>query len=306
MIAPIEVAPASSPGQIKVTRVTQMARKQLVFRLTDGAGQSQNLKEEVQNVPAEVADWFPQQQAVGSLVKIRLRNAPPAGSGLYGPFTLDVEGEILDQSTNRGFVSFQLNADDLRQVGIFECYIERYLPNGAQPGVLDDGWRIDTWPLLLAIEPTAMGLLNGGGAKGPLLIPEVRLAMLDVSDQNDGAPFSNLLDDTEFTDLDIVFAQQRVVQLWNETPPPITFYTTQNFPYRYNWLECTVGHLLLASAQRYRKNRLAYQAGGIAIDDQSKAEEYQTIGQEKIDRFREWMRNEKYRINMNSCWATGL
>jgi hypothetical protein len=304
MISPIEVAPASAPGQIKVTRVTQQARKQLVFQLTDDSGKALDLKAEVENPPAEVADWFPQKQAEGGYVKVRLRSQAP-GSVLSGGPAFDIEGTILDQEAHRGFVEFQLETGDTPTAGIYECYIERYIPNGDQPNQAGDGWRIDTWPMLLAVEPTAMGLLNEH-VNGPLLIPEVRLALLDVDNQNDGAPFSSLLDDTEFTDVDIIFAQRRVVQKWNETPPPVSLYTTNNFPYRYHWLEATTGHLLLMSASRYRRNRLAYQAGGVAIDDQSKADEYERAGQIKLQQFDEWMRNEKYRINMDRCWGVGL
>ena len=300
MISPIEVSPASVPGDIKIIRVTQGARKQVVFRLTHDRGEAVDLHVEVENPPANEPDWSPQSSAVGSNVGIRLRSQQPTWGGeLMGAFQLDVEGEILNQAESRGFVSFLLQAEHLNRVGIFELYVERYVKDGG------DGQRIDTWPVLLAVEPTAMGLLNIRG-RGPLLIPEIRLALLDVDNGTDGAPFSNLLDDTEFTDIDIVFAQRRVVQLWNETPPTVGTYSTQNFPYRYHWLECTVGHLLMMSANRYSRNRLAYQAGGIAIDDQSKAKEYMELGNHKVMEFKEWMRNEKYRLNMESCWATGL
>lgn len=299
MITPVEVTPASTPGQIKLVRMTFGARKQLVFRLTDDRGQAVKLDEEITNPPAEAADWSPQAQANGANAKIRMRQARSYWGQLAGSFRLNLEGAILDQSEHRGFVSFQLEAKHIPRVGIYEAFIERYIDDG------NDGIRIDTWPVLLAIEPTAMGLLDGSD-RGPLLIPEVRLAMLDLGGQDNGAPFSNLLDDTEFTDVDIIFAQRRVVQLWNETPPPVGSYTPQNFPYRYHWLEATVGHLLLMSAQRYSRNRLAYQAGGIAIDDQSKANEYAQMGQEKIDRFLHWMRNEKARINISHTWAVGI
>lgn len=319
MISPIEISPSSTPGQIKVVRVTQNARKQLVFNLTDDSGKSVDLKAEVQNPPAALPNWSPQRDATGFNVKVRFRigqlntnsgrgipsdlslaalnpNIIQQREALMGTFKLDIGGEILDQKEHRGFVSFQLENSDTPKAGIFEGFIERYVENG------DVGWTVDTWPVLLAIEPPAMQLLDNNGS-GPLLIPEVRLALLDVDNQSDGAPFSNLLDDTEFTDLDIVYAQRRVVQLWNETPPPVCQFSTQNFPYRYWWLEGTCGHLLKMSAARYRRNRLAYQAGGIAIDDQSKADEYETVGQRKLDSFMGWMQTEKYRINMERTWS---
>lgn len=303
MISPIEVSPASQPGFVKMVRVTQNARKQLVFKLTDDRGTPINLREEVETPPGTVPNWTPEPQAQGANVRVRLRTQR-ASTDFGGSLSLDIEGTILDQDEHRGFVQFELTTSDTPIAGIYEIYIERYIPNGQQTSQ-NDGIRVDTWPALMAVEPTSLGLLNTN-VKGPLLLPEIRLAMLDIDSQNDGAPFSNLLDDTEFQDIDLVFAQRRVVQLWNETPPPIDQYTPGNFPYRYWWLEATVGHLLLMSAQRYRKNRLAYQAGGVAIDDQSKADEYQRIGREKIDRFMGWMQTEKYRLNMNRTWSTGI
>jgi hypothetical protein len=293
MIAPIEVSPSSMPGHIKVIRVSKGARKQIVFCLTDDSGQPVDLKKEVQNPPADAADFSPQAAATGSNVKVRMRTE---SGELNGSSRFDLEGKILDQTASRGFVEFILTNNDTKIAGIFEAYIERYV---------DGDNIVDTWPLLIAIEPAAMSLLDANPS-GPLLIPEIRLALYDTDNQTDGAPFSNLLDDTEFSDLDIIFAMRRVVQLWNETPPPVSFYTPQNFPYRYWWLKATCAELMLMSASRYRRNRLAYNAGGVSIDDQSKSDEYETIGRTSLKEFMDWMRAEKYRINMELVWATGL
>jgi hypothetical protein len=294
MISPIEVSPSSAPGQIKVIRVSQNARKQIVFNLTDDSGQSVDLKAEVENPPAPDADFTPQAAATGSNVGIRLLSA---SSVLTDNGRINLEGTILDQEEHRGFVEFTLPTQDTTRPGIYELYIERYIKGGE--------YTSDTWPVLLAIEPPAMALLDDCPI-GPLLIPEVRLALYDLDNQTDGAPFSNLLDDTEFQDVDIVFAMRRAVQLWNETPPPVVRYTPNNFPYRYWWLQATCAELLIMSARRYRRNRLAYQAGGIAIDDQSKANEYEQVGRQVMQDFMEWMRTEKYRINMNVTWGTGI
>lgn len=291
MIAPIEVSPASAPGQVKVIRVSQNARKQVVFRLTDDSGKAVDLKQEVQNPPASDPDFSPQAAATGANVHVRIGTV--SGGELGGTLPV-IEGKILDQTDHQGFVEFLLETTYTCRAGVYDLAIERYV---------DGEYVTDRWPVLLIIEPPAMQLLNGSG---PLLIPEVRLALLDQDNQTDGAPFSNLLDDVEFQDTEIVFAMRRVVQKWNETPPPVALYSPMNFPYRYWWLKATVGELLIMGAARYRRNRLAYQAGGIAIDDQSKADEYEQIGRLNLQEFDEWMRNEKYRININNCWSTGL
>lgn len=295
MIAPIEVAPASSPGQIKVVRVTQGARKQIVFKLTDDSGQAVDLNSEVENPPAAVADWFPKKQATEGYVKVALRIK---GGGLYGNNALNLSCTVLDQSEHRGFISCQMENEHTTAPGIFEGYIDRYIDTGTAT------YSIDMWPVLVIVESPALDLL--ANTRGPLLIPEVRMALLDIDNQNDGAPFSSLLDDTEFTDLDIVYAQRRVIQLWNETPPPVSTYTPNNFPYRYWWLKGTVGHLLRMSAARYRRNQLNYSAGGVSIQDQAKADEYEKVGQMELQEFKEWMMREKYRINMDRCSSIGI
>lgn len=291
-IAPIEISQGYQPSQVKTVVVSHRARKQVVFKLTDDSGKPVKLDEEVENPPAAAPDWLPSKSATGANVALWLRSTPQ--SSLYGQYNLNLQGEILDQSTDRGFCSFQLTEDQTGQAGIFEAWIEREVPGPT---------RIDTWPVLLQIQPPTLELLTGNG---PLTIPEIRLALLDVASQDDGAPFSNLLDDVEFQDLDIVYAMRRIVQKWNETPPPVGVYTPMNFPYRYYWTIGTCGLLLMSSAERYRKNALAYQAGGISIRDQDKSQAYMQAAHLKMQEFDEWMRREKYRLNMNRVWGVGL
>ncbi len=291
-IAPIEVSQGYEPAQVKTVVVTHRARKQVVFKLTDDSGKPVKLDAEVENPPACSPDWTPSKSATGANVALWLRSSPR--SSLHGTYNLNVQGEILDQSTHRGFCSFLLEEDQTNPAGIFEAWIEREVPGPT---------RVDTWPVLLQIQPPTLELLTGSG---PLTIPEIRLALLDVASQSDGAPFSNLLDDVEFQDLDIVYAMRRIVQKWNETPPPVACYTPMNFPYRYHWTIGACSLLLMSSAERYRKNSLAYQAGGVAIRDQDKAQAYMQAAQLKMQEFDLWMRREKARMNMNRAWGTGL
>jgi hypothetical protein len=68
----------------------------------------------------------------------------------------------------------------------------------------------------------------------------------------------------------------------------------------------TTAILLRMSAARYRRNALQYQAGGVAINDQSKANEYEEVAAQRMSEFMDWMRQEKTRLNAERCWGVGL
>jgi hypothetical protein len=42
------------------------------------------------------------------------------------------------------------------------------------------------------------------------------------------------------------------------------------------------------------------------VDDQSKAQEYEETSLQRMAEFKEWMMNEKVRINMGYCWGRSL
>lgn len=286
MISPIEIAPPSSVGLTKTVRVPAGARKQLVFKLTNADGQVIDLREEVENPPAPIGDFSPERSAVGSNVTVRLRSKT---GDLYGSTNFDIEGEILPET---GFVAFILTGIHTARAGIYEATIGRFSGDSL----------VDAWPMYILVEPNAFQALSGAG---PLTIPEIRLGLLDINNAvNSGAPFSNLLDDVEFSDSEIIFAMRRVIDLWNETPPPVQRYSVTTFPFRYNWLQGTVGELLLMGAARYRRNRLDYSAGGVTINDQSKADEYEGAGRAKLQEFNIWMTRYKLSINMSKCWVS--
>lgn len=134
---------------------------------------------------------------------------------------------------------------------------------------------------------------------GPPSIAEIRLHLRDSSPAE-----SYLLENLMFDDAEIALAIARPVQYWNEIPPPLgTGYNTQNFPFRYHWLEGICANLFLMVAEQYRRNQLSYQAGGIAVDDQNKEGSYERAGQTRWQAYREWVRATKASINLESCYG---
>lgn len=287
MITPIEITPSAVGKPVKVTRLPATSRKQLVFKLTNAEGKPVDLKEEVPNPPASTPQFGQQPPAQGTNVTIKLRSRE---GDLYGPVAFDITGTLLDE---KGFVQFLLDENHTQRAGVYPSEIGRFAGD----------YLVDSWQVLVVIEPSVFQSLVG---TGPITIPEIRLALLDSNDDTDGAPFNNLLTDVEFSDVEIANAIRRVVDMWNDTPPTVAYFTPATFPYRYYWIVGTSAILLRAAAARYRRNRLDYSAGGVSINDQSKAEEYEVISAERMREFKEWMMNEKVRINMGYCWGVGL
>lgn len=135
---------------------------------------------------------------------------------------------------------------------------------------------------------------------GPPSIAEIRLHLRDSSPAE-----SFLLDNLMFDDAEIALAISRPVQYWNEVPPPLNqTYTTQNFPFRYHWLEGICANLFFMVAEQFRRNQLPYTAGGVSVDDQNKEANYERAGQMRWQAYKEWVRATKAAINLEGCWGS--
>ena len=125
----------------------------------------------------------------------------------------------------------------------------------------------------------------------------------------DRVPADNfLLDDLEWTDNEIMFAIRRPIDYWNDMPPDVSQFTAgeatpASFPYRYYWMEGIVGELLRMASMNLIRNRMPVSAGGIQTDDKIRADAYLKISEEFLSRFREWVVQKKYEINIHNCWG---
>lgn len=134
---------------------------------------------------------------------------------------------------------------------------------------------------------------------GPPSIAEIRLHLRDSSPAE-----SYLLEHVMFDDAEIALAITRPVMYWNEVPPPLDVtYNTQNFPFRYHWLEGICANLFMMVAEQYRRNQLSYSAAGMSVDDQNKEGSYERAGQARWQAYREWVRATKASINLESCYG---
>ncbi len=285
MIEPIELTPGSDVSLFKVVRVPQGGRKQIVFRLTDETGKPIKLKEEPANLPAEPPEFEGSKplSALNTSIKLIARDE-------YGDHRrpIEVDGKILEGDCS--LVEFNLDMTKTQILGVFRCEVGRFAGDSL----------VDTWPCYLEIAPTLFQSTSCRKA-GPLTIPELRLELRDnrVGDVS-------LLDSLQFEDVEILHAIRSVIELWNETPPSVTRFTTANFPYRRYWRKGAIAELYKMAAHAYRRNALAYSAGGISIDDQNKSKEYEEIGEMLSQEFTTWMRAEKRQLNMRRAWRSGL
>jgi len=131
-------------------------------------------------------------------------------------------------------------------------------------------------------------------------IAEIRLGMRDLSAQD-----NFLLDDVEYTNSEIAWAIRRPIEYWNESPPVLRrhVYSPANFPFRYEWLNAVKGELMVIASARYLRNHLPYQAAGLTVNDQDKYKQYQALGQNYIDGWKQWCMIKKKSINFQSCFG---
>ena len=191
----------------------------------------------------------------------------------------------VTDATN-GKVEFTLSSNNTNRPGIYDSVL--YVEDG-------DGNILANTAYWLLVNKNLMD----SSVKGPISIAEVRLFLRDNNrDKN------LLLNDYEYGDNEIVAAIMMPVNEFNETAPPRTNYNAGNFPYRYHWIKATAGYLLESAANRFERNRLAYKADDVTIDDQAKAETYLGIASRYLDEWKTFIREEKYKMNISRGWGS--
>lgn len=142
-----------------------------------------------------------------------------------------------------------------------------------------------------------MGQINGNDTF--LVENDIRFWLRDNEPE-----LNTLLDDYEFSPEEIRQALTYAQDYWNETPPYIGNMDYDRTPFRFQLLQGTVGNLLFMAANRYRRNHLQYQAGGLAVDDNNKAQEYDAAGARLWEQYKQWVRMNKRTINAQNGFAT--
>lgn len=133
---------------------------------------------------------------------------------------------------------------------------------------------------------------------GPPTLNEIRMEILDT-----GAADNVFLGDVEFSDGQIIDAIKKPIQYWNEVPPPVVYFTTHNFPFRYHWRLGIIANLYVTAAAHYRRNDSQISAGGVDLADKRKERQYLAAAQMHTQEFREWVRLKKRELNASRSYG---
>lgn len=220
-------------------------------------------------------------------VVMRIKEQVALGIGNYGP--LQVPATVKTAAT--GIVTVAMTANLTQLPGVY--YGEMALIDTSNPNVSTKMIFSNTFSVI--ISRSTFGSSVPGG---PPSIAEIRLHLRDSAPGE-----SYLLDHLMFDDAEIALAITRPIQYWNEIPPPIATFTTQDFPYRYHWLEGICANLFFMVAEQFRRNQLSYSAAGIALDDQNKEPNYERAGQMRWQSYREWVRAQKASLNLEGGYG---
>tara|TARA_B100000700_G_C14975832_1_gene823841 strand:- start:335 stop:1195 length:861 start_codon:yes stop_codon:yes gene_type:complete len=163
--------------------------------------------------------------------------------------------------------------------------------------VLDDDDRmLFSNTLWVVVDQGLFGTIND--SVGPPSLAEIRLFLRDFSQENE------LLDTVDFDMSEIAAAITLPVRFWNEILPPLRkTYNTQNFPWRYHWLIAICANLFSIAAEHYRRNRLAYSAGGMQVDDKNKANDYEQKAAQMKQEWERFARSKKVSLNLNAGYG---
>lgn len=127
---------------------------------------------------------------------------------------------------------------------------------------------------------------------------EIRLFLGDAD------PEANLLlDDYKFSSEEIRTCMNLAMDKWNDTPPDIYRGDYDKFPYRSILLLGTAAYLLSIAAHKYRANSLPINAGGVSVNDQGKAAEYDNAAANLRAEFLQAVRMKKRELNCNLGWG---
>lgn len=193
----------------------------------------------------------------------------------------------------KGLIKIKFKPKNLPYAGIWP---------GAVQGFNSDGEIVAQYKCYLHVLVNMAEAGKGVHPNQPIQPHEIRLEMRDT------CPEANtLLEDVEFSDLEIMYAITKPIEEWNETPPDLSgsgaSFTQNTFPWRHEWRKAVVGYLLQTAAIYQQRNAFTYSAGGVSIKDKDKATPYMGIADKYLSEWRQWLLLKKRELNIELCYG---
>ena len=299
---PLQLTPADLPRYYKTINVAQCARQEICVALMDRKNRSVSLsnKDSVKNEQCaddecETGDnadnpGFPdgiEPKEDWPDVCVRM----VARAGYQADVLFDVQGTVTD--FDNGIVVFHLTEKQTTEPGMYLAEI----------GLFRGEYLMTRWPVYVVIEPSVFaGNTRAGVYGGMITVPEIRLLLRDTMPED-----NYLLDEREFSDVEILTCMRRPIDYWNGIRPPDRELTYQynKFPeqFRHFFLQGAMGYVLEIAAADYRRNSIPTTAGGIQLADREKWTQYDNRSRELLQEFQTWARETKYGMSMGL--ATG-
>lgn len=241
--------------------------------------------------PLDLSELFPgastdsvSEDAAAGAVKVRIKEAiadelDPVNNPLW-----ELKATVVDAA--EGVITFKLPKACVEYAGIYTVSL----------GVLDaEGTPLAVDSAIMSVEKSlwASKLDVNLQQAGPPSLIEIRNIIVDRDPAD-----NSLIDRVEFSTDQVMEAICQPVQYFNDQPPPIVKFNTRNFPFQSAWQDAIVGNLLIMAAHNYRRNQLAYSAGGISVDDKNKEGPYLAYGNQLMQGYKDFVLNKKVEINV--------
>ena len=207
---------------------------------------------------------------------------------------IDLTKTCVLTDPSEGLIKIRFKPSNIPYAGIWPSALICYNPSNE---------IVAQYKCFLYVQPNYASAGKGVIPNYPLQIHEIRLQMRDTCPE-----FNTLLEDVEFSDLEIMFAIQRPIEEWNETSPDLSgsggSFTQNTFPWREHWRRAVIGYLLQSGALWQQRNNFNYSAGGMTIKDKDKATPYLGISERLLSEWREWLLLKKRELNIQLCYGS--
>lgn len=240
--------------------------------------------------PVDLSEQFPDgdsldsQDAATWVVKVRIKEAVSDAPDAVNNPLWELTAAVTD--AREGKIQFRLPVKTVEYAGIYLVGVA-VLDADAVPRLVDSA--------LMSVEkslwPTKVGIALR--QPGPPSLLDIRTSMVDRDPAD-----NSLIDRVEFSTDQVLSAIVWPVQYFNEQPPPLTKFTTRDFPFTAEWQDAVVGSLLVSAAHNFRRNQLPYSAGGVSVDDKNKEGPYLAYGNQLIQGYKDFVLNKKVEMNV--------